>query len=230
MICKAFRSMMGPVLGLIAVMVILTVAVPAQGLMIAVAPAGDGYFHNESGSSYDYFESGANPNPVQYMFWGTSDTLQHNTSYAQFSLSTIPAASTITSATLNIYMTGTWIGTSTYAGYIKHVANSSAANGNASQKLGGSDLVANIGNIGAGWVSFDITTLLQNDLNNLYNYCCFSFDAATDGTYDNRNSGFSFSSGESGNSVPYLNVVVPEPMTLGLLVLGGVGLLRRRRV
>ena len=102
--------------------------------------------------------------------------------------------------------------------------------GNASQKLSGTELVLTLDdpNQPLGWVGVDITDFLQSDLDNQRAWSCFSFNHDATGVYDNRSSGFSFSSGDSDNA-PYVEYTLPEPATMALLALGGVALLRRRR-
>lgn len=208
--------------------VICVTSLAAKGaITIGVQSAGDGHFHDELGSSYDFFDAGANPNCVHYSFYGTSDTMSKFISYAQFNLSPLVGQS-VESVTLNICFLGAYKEAATAsAGSIKHVSNSSNANGNASQKLSGNELVATIMPGASGWTSFDVTDYIKNDLAQGYTWAAFSFNEDAGGDYWNRNAGFSFASAESGNGA-YLQAVVPEPGSFALLAVAAGALLRRR--
>ena len=88
-----------------------------------------------------------------------------------------------------------------------------------------------------GWLSFDVTDYIKNDLTNGYSWAAFSF------TNDGYSS-MTFSSGEDAANAPYLKVwdttvveqvsscppsAVPVPSSLGLAALGVLGWIRRRR-
>ncbi len=136
-------------------------------------------------------------------------------------------------------------GSTASAGSINHASNSSGANGNASQQIGGNEWVATLmPTVVTGWNAFDVTNFIKNDLTAGYSWAAFSFDPNTSGDYSNRNAGFSFSSAEGGNAA-YLRIVtgsvtngdgdtnaVPEPMTMSLFGLGGVAMafVRRRMI
>ena len=216
-------------LACLATLALASAASAASAGIIHVAPAGDGWHHDELGTSYDFFDSASNGIGVYYCFYGTSDTVQKNTGFAQFDLSGIPAGAEITSATLNIYLLSCGMSSASNAGTIKHVANASSANGNASQKLGGTELVATLVDEPLGWVSFDITDMLASDLSKGYAWSAFSFNYNGSGSSSYRSAGFSFTSAEGG-APAFIAYNVPEPATLGLLALGAAALLRRRRV
>ena len=193
----------------------LCVASIASGEIITLTSAGDGYYNRVNPNIYSGYYDTDTTNPVSYSFWGTSDSLQINTSYVEFNISSL-AGRTVMDATLNIYLTGAYFtGSTTSAGTIDHVSNSSGANGSASQRLGGDQLVYTVISDPVGWLTVDITAMLQNDINNGYSYCCFSFDPNTTGDYSNRNAGFSFASADAASNQPYL--VVPEPASTAAL-------------
>lgn len=192
---------------------------------------GDGFWHDETGSSYDFFESTGSAVSAHYQYFGTSDTMAYNTGYAQFNLGAV-AGSTISLASLNFWVGSSYATAPTpNAGSVNHVQDASSANGLAAQRLGGNELV---GVVDAGytgsWISFDITAYLQNDIASLYDWAAFSFNPNTTGDYANRFAGFSFASAEDGSFGPYIQVVldsatVPLPSVatlvgLGLLVFG----------
>ncbi len=202
----------------------------AYGVVVTPSSINDGYFHDEVGSSYDYFDSTSTVNNASYMFWGTSDTLSYNRAFIQFSISGLAHLAGST-ATLNIYIINSYLtGTTPDAGSIKHVSNASNANGNASQKLYGDVVVSTVAAGLSGWLSIDVTSYIESDLNNGYNYSCFSFEPNTTGDYSNRDAGFSFYTADSSNYKPYL--VVPEPSTYAaMLGCGALALaaLKRRK-
>ena len=204
----------------------------AGNLTITVPSEGDGFYHNESGSSYDYWDGTNTVNKVHYQFWGTSDSVIQETAYLQFDLSSVPAGTLIGSATLNLYVTEIHYGDdSPSGGWIKHVANSSSANGLASQKLGGSEIVVEMKDQPTGWMALDVTSFIQNDMANGYSYAAFSGNYNGSGYF--RNSGFSFVSADATSDQPYLSITtVPEPAatTAAIMILAGIFVLCRRRV
>lgn len=210
-------------------------------LNIPVLAAGDGYWHDEVGGSYDFFDATSGNVSAHYQFWGTSDTVSYNTGYAQFDLSSLVGVA-FTSASLNLYLNGSYLTAPTPdAGAINHRSDASSATGSASQRLAGNELVAAIaGGLSQGWISVDITGYLQNDLLNNYAWAAFSFNPNTTGSYSDRYAGFSFASAESGLGA-YISVATgsaqePQPATpapapgmLTLLAAGSLLLAQRRR-
>lgn len=186
--------------------------------LIYPTPAGDGYFHDEVGSSYDYFDAGSPSVNAYYTYWGTSDTLQFNTGYMQFSLASLPAGAIITEATLNLYFTDIhYTSESPSAGFIKHVADSSAANGNASQRLSGSETLVELKDQADGWLTIYATATIQNDINSGFSYAAFSANPNTAGYF--RDAGFTFNSADAATNKPYLSItVVPEPADVAVWI------------
>lgn len=204
-------------------------AVPATAaIMIPTLSAGDGHYHNELGTAYDFFDSTSASVVVNRYYDGFSTSINDYTGYAQFSLSSVPVGATISSATLNVYLLSrSYADESPSAGFINHVADSSSANGSASQKLGGSQLVVEIKDQALGWLSLDVTSYLQSDVTNGYSWSSFSFDMQQLGYFDNAS--FSVASAEAASNGMFLSVnVVPEPSSLVLSLLG-LGLIRRKR-
>ncbi len=77
------------------------------------------------------------------------------------------------------------------------------------------------------WISYDVTSYIQNDLTNGYSYAAFSFDPDTSGG-GWRNSSLSFASAESANK-PFLQInAVPEPSSALLMGFGCLSLAFRR--
>lgn len=123
------------------------------------ASAGDGYFHNEYLTAYDFFDSTSTSLQAYYYFDGSGANTRIGTGYIQFSLASIPAGDPVYSATLSLYLTGRYYADdSTSAGFVNHVANSSTANGNASQKLNGTEQVVEIKDQSLGWLVLDVTS------------------------------------------------------------------------
>lgn len=213
---------------LISICFLLTaVTANAATFNFAVTSAGDGYYHNESGRSYDYFDASSQNVSAHYQYWGYSEDLGTNTGYAQFNIAGAALLKEIVSVTLNLNITGSYLTSPTPdAGRILHVANSSAATGNASQRIGGGELVSTVSAGLSGWQSFDITEYILNDLNNGYSWAAFSFAPNTTGNYSDRYAGFSFSSAESG--VPaFISITtaeVPAPASIFLLGFSLIGL------
>jgi len=225
---------------LIAVFVLAgAVSASAAVINIPVTAAGDGtswrywgWFGSGSGFSAD-----ANPNEARHSYWPGDGN--ESASYLQFQLSDFTGtAEQISSASFNFNVLGFIDGgqdNRDTKGNIYHASNSSSANGNASQKLGGDQFVGSVtGSTAMGWNSFDITSYLKNDVTSDYNWVAFSISSP-------GYAGFSFSSAESGNAA-YLRIVtadatngggttnaVPEPMTMSLFGLGGAALAFVRR-
>lgn len=214
------------------VLLFLVADLTAQAVVISSTSAGDGYFHDETGSSYDYFDAGSSGISAYYTYWGTSDTLQYNTGYIQFSLAAFTSEDTISSATLNLYLNERhYSSESPSAGFIKHASSASSANGSASQKIGGDVQVVEIKDQSVGWLSLDVTSLIQSDIGNGYSYACFSFNPNTAGYF--RDAGFNINSADAVSGQPSLSVnVIPEPATFVLFGLGfaGAWLVRRNKI
>lgn len=153
--------------------------------------------------------------------------------YIQFSLTPL-AGMTITSATLNIYLGDVWSESSEiWAAKLLHAFNSSQATGDATDGIWAEQSTANwiIYDQPSGWISFDVTTFLSNDLNAGYSWSCWSVHPNDSGSLSEEHyRGITFSSG-GGENAPYLLVnVVPVPSTLLLIGPALLGLLGLRRL
>jgi hypothetical protein len=195
------------------------IAVAQAAIIVQTTSPGDGYFHDETGSSWDYFDATSHQVSAYYTYWGTSDTMQYNTGYLQFALANIPDSAVLASATLNIYLTSShYSAESPSAGFIQYVTNSSGANGLASQRLGGDVTLVEIKDQPLGWLTVDITSQLQATLDSGYAYAAFSANPNTAGYF--RDAGYAFYSADYGANQPYIEVtLVPEP-ALAALVAG----------
>ncbi len=186
--------------------VLAIVSLHAGQYTIVPGPVNDGYYHDETGRSYDFWDGTTETNAVHYQFWGTSDTVSYDQSYMQFDLSSIPAGTIINSALLNLYITGVHFSDeSPTGGFINHSTNGAIATGDASQKLQGNDKIYTFANKEVlGWLQVDVTAAIQYDIDNGYPWAPFHFAPDTTGYF--RYSGFSFKSADSQDNKPYLVV------------------------
>lgn len=220
---------------LMMVLVVGSTMARADVTTIYSTSAGDGYYHNELGTAGDFFDSTSASISSYYYYdpYTGSSSVQQNTGYIQFSLAAFTAESTISSATLNLYLNAIhYADDSPTAGAINFVSNSSGANGNASQKLNGNVQVVQMKDQPVGWLSLDVTSLIQGSISNGYSYACFSLNYDSAGYFDNN--GFSINSADAVLNKPYLSVAaVPEPASAMMLILGagvGIAIHRMRRV
>lgn len=206
---------------------LLTAAVSARG-SITIYPTshGDGFFVDVVGTIFDSWDDTSPSLSAHYQFFGTSDTFQRNTAYIQISLSGLPPGTVLNAAYLHLYFESAYLTAPTpSAGFIYHVANSSLANGYASQKLEGTELVYEVFPPISGWLMLDVLAYVQHDIDNGYPYACFSLHANSTGTYSDRYAGFSVTSSDASDNRPFLRLeLIPEPTTV-LLVLLACGMI-----
>ncbi|MBN2136677.1 MAG: DNRLRE domain-containing protein [Sedimentisphaerales bacterium] len=209
-------------------MCILASSATAGTTIVKVLPEGDGNigkYRPGYGWSYEWtaFETDANPNPVYH--WYEYGEGSYRDTFLQVGLSGLPEADDILSATLNINLVSK--NSDGTLSNLSHAGNSSAATGNASDQIGGTESVGPVSGA-LGWLSFDVTSFIKNDVSSGYSWAAFQFG----------NIGYTsmaFSSGEDAVYAPYLAVVseggsmVPAPSALGLAVIGVLGIIRKRR-
>jgi len=217
-------------------MFLFATAASAAFLDIAVTGAGDGNSGKDRYGSFSNWESSGFDstnlmNPV-YHTYEYGDGSWRN-SYLQFGVSAFSGViDDIISVSFNYNLLRTAslpVNNRAVAGNLYHAANSSSATGNASDGIGGNELVATV-NVGddVGWKAHDVTDMIKNDLTNGYGWSAFSF----------MNAGYAglwFSAAESG-APAYLRietesgeivgpVPTPEPSTFLLLGAGLLGLI-----
>ena len=196
----------------------------AETMMIEAQGIGDGYYYSYGPSRQWY----GNEWWVRVTF-GNYVTNLYETGYIQYSLLEAPEPSLIDSITLNIKISGV----SGSGGIIKYLPDATGANGDASQRLTGTVEVASLGSgTSAGWISFDVTSLLKDDIEDGMAWAPFSFHANY--CYSgNCYSGFNIYAAESGDAsyLEFMYTPVPAPAT-ALLMMGGLaalGLKRKKR-
>jgi hypothetical protein len=208
---------------LVAALILTSMPAGKAATVIATNSGGDGFFHNESGSAYDFFDGTSTTIGVSYYFDGFSSSVNQNTGYLQFPLAGLAPGEDYSSITLNLNVLASYyLDDSTSAGYVRHRTNSSTANGLASQRLEGDVQVVEIKDQPLGWLTIDVTSQVENDLAAGYAYSVFSLNYNTAGYF--RNSGFTVSTADAGSNGPFLSFTpVPEPSASGYLLLAAAG-------
>lgn len=150
-------------------------------------------------------------------------------SFIKFPLFGLPDSSQIVSATLNLYQ----YDAGGFVPYVNiyHVADDTwsedAVTWNTMPGYAGQIIRDNIG-FDAGWISFDLLSSAVWDYDSDLNDGYVSFLIKSDETGDERHNFYSKEEAVEGDFQPYLELVfIPEPATIGLMLLGGL-LLRRR--
>jgi len=211
-------------------------SVQAAVIDIPVLPEGDGIQGKDISGPFNIwsdsaFDADASPNVVYHYQTSVSEGSYRNT-YLQFGIGGFSgSAPDIVSASFNFNLLSTTSNPSAYynsGGTLYHASDSSGATGNASQAIGGNQLVESVF-VGQqlGWTSFDVTDYIKADVANGYAWSAFSFNQT-------GFAGFEFSSGEDEELAPYLSIVtagqsVPLPGAVWLLGFGLAGLLGLRR-
>ena len=212
----------------------------ARTLDIIVLPGGDAvFFHAHwAGGGFATWYPDSNPNSVSYSYSGPPADVADNTTYAQYSLSALSPGENVVSAYLMIDLLSVYngYGDAIGAANIYHRTDASGASGDGIQALGGDGFVGMVSTQPLGWASFNITNFLQADQAAGYNWSAFSFNYTAAGY---GSSGMSFGSGENASQASYLHITTdagtqgsdaPEPRTLALMALGGIGLAGIRMV
>jgi hypothetical protein len=189
---------------------------------------------NDTSDGFSYGDVGTGLIRAQanYQYYGGADRyFAAADTYFQISLTDLIGIN-VESASFNFFVESQ---NTTAVTSLKHLTlQSTAPTGFAAQKLAGSNVVASSTSMVVGWNSIDVTEMINSDLSNSYDYAIFSIPRYTQVIDQNRLLQIYGSSAPDieGESVkPYLNVVVPESATWGLL-LGALALILtvRRRV
>ncbi len=197
--------------------------------MVTVAPTDDSYVdYGNTGTNY-----GTSPT-LNVVSWNTA-FFDVKKSYLQFDLGNIPDSATITSATLNLYSVP---GSPPFAPYPKAVFAHHLGDSWDESTLTFYNRPFMMSETTSNWTlavtdtwnSWDITAWAQSD--NRADDDLLTIGLAENGTYGQTGVYFYFASKEypDVNLRPSLVMeVIPEPTTLLLLALGGLGLVVRRR-
>jgi len=208
----------------------------AATMEIFVRPEGDAVAGNERagyGSPWYQLAPDATANPNAVYHWYSDGSGAGRWTFLQFDLSDLAGmADAVTAATFNFNLLPDGWGEGT-RGNLNHLSNAAAANGQATQGLGGDQPVGSVTAATIlGWNYFDVTQFIKADLAAGYAWSVFSFNNV-------GYAGMFFSSGETdqrsylqvtyngGNVDP--NLPTPEPSSVVLMLLGAAGLFTLRR-
>ena len=150
----------------------------------------------------------------------------------KFDLSSIASGTSVLGATLNLYYFGYWDndpqGQSLTCYAITSVWDESTVTWNTQPTSAAGVTATAIVPAGPNWMSWDVTADVQDMVDGSATYYGWKI---MDETYwgDSTIPYTWFYSKEFGQLTPYLEVTIPEPATLGLLLIGGLALLRHRR-
>jgi len=179
---------------------------------------------SDTTTGFDYGDAqGKQHVQTNYQYYGGSDRFwQQKDLYFQIDLAAITEPLT-GPATFNFYMTDY---ASSAESFLKHLGvQTTAATGDAGQKLAGDGNVAGTGTFVLGWNSLDVTPYIQSDLTNGYAFAAFSIPKF--GQVQDQNRILSlYGPGstvevEGAATRPYLEFsTVPEPSALLLLSVG----------
>ena len=137
---------------------------------LSYADPSDGYWHDVPRPGTDQWYGSGETITVSYYSSYRGKTI--NTGYVQYDLNDAPDPSQIQAVTLNLDITHK----NTYCyGWIRYRPQSTTANGNAAQRIDGTQNVATISGSDTGWASFDVTDLIKSDLEGGYSWAPFSF-------------------------------------------------------
>ncbi|MFV0347451.1 MAG: PEP-CTERM sorting domain-containing protein [Halodesulfovibrio sp.] len=209
------------------------------GMMnIAVLAQGDAIAGKDRYGSFSIWENsgpivGAAPNSVYHWYDSYSYSGSYRAAYMQYEIAQFAeAVASVTSVNLYLYNIASAIIGTGNLGAVNHASNSATATGQASQLIGGNQLVGYVTDQSPdGWISFDVTDYIMNDLTAGFDWAAFSVNQ-----FGYKSMAFGSAEQElasylqityTGGSSP---VPTPEPATFVLMFLGlGVlGIMKRK--
>lgn len=210
-------------------LVLLMTSNAMAGMMnIAVLAQGDAIAGKDRYGSFSGWENsgpivGAAPNSVYHWYDSYSYNGSYRNAFMQYEIAQFAeAVASITSVNLYLYNIASAIVGTGNLGTVMHASNPAAATGQASQLIGGNQLVGYVTDLSPdGWISFDVTDYIKNDLTAEFNWAAFSvnqfgYKSMAFGSAEQELASY-LQINYTGADTP---VPTPEPATFALMLLG----------
>jgi hypothetical protein len=220
-------------------MVAFTGNASAETIDKVITADGDATYHHAhwpSGGYNEWVNSGQTVGASYQYYFGGGANVDWNNAFMQYSLDGLTGKDVdMAYIRLNITSISAGYGLDTGSGTLFHRSNATGATGRGDQGLSGDQNLWKFGEESTGWFTLDVTPYVKNDIANGYAYSVFN--VVNNGGYGESYEGVWFSSGEDALNASYLRVFTvdsppaPEPASMALFGLGGLGLaaLRRRK-